>query len=776
MARNGLVMYGWLLFVRCILTLDLNSYYPSDFSMTVADSPYIVNQDTVFGANLVIENGAKIIFNDNVDIEVRNNLNIGCNDIDTTQFTTRGLANPTTYTHIYSNITKATALNLGFTLGDHNVMGRVLVKSNSNSHEMKICNTKFSSLWMALRIYVPQYTDTIVDNCEFTDDLYVTQYEPSATGITTYVTDTVITDVKYLSNRGNAIYQNNYISDYTQFCVNANNMCFDISVRHCTISRSKTDTDTSQKCLVTKNYIGDYATAIYNNSFADCGTAIWTSSPTQSASYYYVDNTFTNIADKGIWFTGAQINVYITGNHFESNDLGTAVSVSGSSLYGSNVTMTNNVFVNNNASAYIVYIGMSGLGALVVDDNIFVNNNAFSAVVDLQCGKTTEFTNNIMKNNAITASLTYMDALSYSAYDGVILGSIESHQISSVLFQGNVFEGNEWFAASVLVKIYNADVAIRYNTFNDTANRGGVRVIGNERSVQIEYNSFGFQGTTGKAIVVGEYPKLIDSNRSDITIQFNNFWDSDHWTYFIFSEQVSEGVAAINVDYNYFDALQDINDITNKTAGQCTDASALYYIDSFIDLTFDALYIEPIDIDFANGAIREYPVSWCLDSAFNCTYGGSISTSNCGQVTRAPTAESHPPTGSPTNNPTGSPTNNPTRLGTSNHTVSFSPTDAPISTASPTNMPSSPPTYDPSSSPSYAPTYMPTRSPTKNPTLSPSVDPTRSPSIDPTRSPSVDPTLSPTETTDFGSFVSRIGPSFPMCFISFFVTLYYFFV
>eukprot|EP01084_Bolivina_argentea_P007122 13408_1 len=72
----------------------------ADTTLTVANSPYIVNNYITFSGHVTIENGVQIqLFGDKF-ISVVGSLNCGCNDLSILNNNTKGLSNNITYIHI----------------------------------------------------------------------------------------------------------------------------------------------------------------------------------------------------------------------------------------------------------------------------------------------------------------------------------------------------------------------------------------------------------------------------------------------------------------------------------------------------------------------------------------------------------------------------------------------------------------------------------------------------------------------------------------------------
>eukprot|EP01084_Bolivina_argentea_P222288 376277_1 len=79
---------------------DITGTYSTDFTFTVADSPYQVIGPITFEStsHVNIENGAKITFLGSYQIKIKGSINCGCYDgvinsnLDTLSFRNRGLA------------------------------------------------------------------------------------------------------------------------------------------------------------------------------------------------------------------------------------------------------------------------------------------------------------------------------------------------------------------------------------------------------------------------------------------------------------------------------------------------------------------------------------------------------------------------------------------------------------------------------------------------------------------------------------------------------------
>eukprot|EP01084_Bolivina_argentea_P147401 257900_1 len=205
MRRLLLLLFGCHFSIFIATNIDAVSI-DYDYTFSVANSPYYIQAQyppTIFTQNVIIENGAEIIFTRSSTITIAGNLTAGCNEIDTTTDKQRGLSNPTTFVHIHGNETLST-----------NTGGIFINSSNPADTQIKFCNVKFSRLSNVFIIQTPtpnqpdQLVSILVDNCEFYDNTNIQLiWYTSWTSTTTTYTESIISNTTgYINYWGDAIY------------------------------------------------------------------------------------------------------------------------------------------------------------------------------------------------------------------------------------------------------------------------------------------------------------------------------------------------------------------------------------------------------------------------------------------------------------------------------------------------------------------------------------------------------------------------------------------
>eukprot|EP01084_Bolivina_argentea_P148767 260026_1 len=144
----------------------LNAVFLTDTTITTDGSPYYIPYDVTIETDvtLTIENGVELMFLDDYSIHVFGSLIYGCNDIDTSGYSSRGLVSPT-HGYIHSNFTD-TGTQKGVIRFIQTLLGT------------SFCNVLFEGLVMAIHYLVSARPITI-DHCEFSNNWGVVQYGDS---------------------------------------------------------------------------------------------------------------------------------------------------------------------------------------------------------------------------------------------------------------------------------------------------------------------------------------------------------------------------------------------------------------------------------------------------------------------------------------------------------------------------------------------------------------------------------------------------------------------
>ena len=162
------------------ISLDQGPYINYTF---VSGVSYYINQNVFMRGNIEISVNTEIIFVTNSTLQINGTLISGCDgSVDTSLITTPGTYSVSTLHPI--NISGASA---GF--------GRIEIIGSS----AKFCNTKFSSMDIAIKYVSNTSQELIIDNCQFSD---ITSTFWIDLNILYYITDTIISDVTYINYIG----------------------------------------------------------------------------------------------------------------------------------------------------------------------------------------------------------------------------------------------------------------------------------------------------------------------------------------------------------------------------------------------------------------------------------------------------------------------------------------------------------------------------------------------------------------------------------------------
>eukprot|EP01084_Bolivina_argentea_P147399 257898_1 len=581
--------------INVIIATDISGTVSVDYTFTVANSPYYIQEPATFTKNVIIENGAEIIFssNYNIGIEFQGNVIAGCNDINTENNNNRGLMNSNTFTYIHVDDPTF-----------NRESGSVIIKSTTPSNtQIEFCNVKFSGLYNALLHHTttdPNYSiPLLIDNCEFSNNIntMVTWYYARAS-ITAYFNDTIISNTRVVNFYGDAIYDNCDIRDYDKFC---DSSCNRFALRNSYISRNETDSSSSSNCLgsFVNSFIGDEKLAMYNNVISNCGTGIRHSN---SVSPWIVNNTFTNIHHRAIY---SSRNMYLIDNVFVNNNLKSLLYLT----WSPNMTIKGNQFIDNignSVSDSLIYITAENfLTCLTIKDNILVNNQAAGRLMTIAARKTFVLNNVFIKNVAAVSSVPSLANI-IGDTAAIHFSSKSSNRIH-LTFTGNSFVDNTWNSYFIYTDPDEVEsVDIEFNTFNDLliAPTAKLLSLGGHR-ITVKYNVFIPPIVNNISAIV----EILGKYGSYNYVQYNNFYNS--FTSILFIENVANPYALIT--NNYFDGLIDVEQILAKI-------NSMTFIDECN--VIEPFYKDPIDMDY----ISNLPTECLLDSAYlsNCSYDGNI--------------------------------------------------------------------------------------------------------------------------------------------------------
>ena len=357
-------LFAW--FASCSI---LNASYSHNFVFTVSNSPYFIEQNVMFESNadVIIENGVEIIFNGNYYIEIFGNINCGCNDSTTASTTAkRGLSNTTRYTYIHNNKVVCQGWHGLFHLGWISISN-----TNNTSTQVKFCNTKFDNNYIGIKWTTPQYTNSIIDHCEFNNLYYATYNNYNDSNYTITISNTLIRNVNTVNSIGNAIYDNVFINKYVRFC--DDHQCVGVieNYAYCCsniIIMNSILNDSSMECL---SVSGSNENILYNNSIINCGRD-GIIIPINT-SLLISNNHFMNIINNPGFaneINNYDDNILIENNTFIANDVDIFLSI----IDASNVSIRDNQFSYNEHYCIASIWVSNSQSKIIITNNQFTNN------------------------------------------------------------------------------------------------------------------------------------------------------------------------------------------------------------------------------------------------------------------------------------------------------------------------------------------------------------------------------------------------------------------
>ena len=277
----------WLLFgcwnAWIVHGTTLSPLIISDETWTLASSPYYVDSNVIIQTNITvnIENGVEIIFNDNYQITMRGYLN-ACYDIDTSGYTSRGLADPSNYTSFHSF--------------NESRLGSLYFEER-NSYAA-FCNVVFEKLNRPIEKYDWSSRSFMIDNCVFNDSYYGVELDGSNND-NHEITDSVFTDMRYAIDGDEVTIDNCYFSDIDYTI---------ISGYRSNIYNSDIVGDGSGTCVSVSYY-----SEIENSTIFNCGFGIYLSWSYNTIKYNEIRNNSV-----GVYINSGENNVIKFNNFIEN--------------------------------------------------------------------------------------------------------------------------------------------------------------------------------------------------------------------------------------------------------------------------------------------------------------------------------------------------------------------------------------------------------------------------------------------------------------------------
>eukprot|EP01084_Bolivina_argentea_P114503 203821_1 len=378
------------------------------FTFSVATSPHYINSSLIFSAssNVIIENGAEIVFMGDYYLEFHGSVSCGCEDINTINDYIghqRGLVDNSSFVYIHSGIKNS--------WGSYYNRGEIVVHHDPyvDPIDIRFCNTKFGQMRTAMRFSQNQLYDIKIDNCEFDHVLLVINnpFTASSQLGVTYITDSITTGTSnWFSTGGRTIYDNNDISgSYNHY--NAS-VYPQVAIRNCKISGSL-----NSACVSFVAYEGDPTMAFYNNTVQHCGMGISLSdrdiTMNNADEVYITGNTFANMEFNAINLVRSKANrIVITNNVFKDTESGRRETGGQSRMTG--------VIQTDDFNA-----GLIGKHDIVIQNNTFFNNNCSDPMINL---KTTNFESSVaVLHNTISNNAQWKGRIIVRGYDMVHIAS-----------------------------------------------------------------------------------------------------------------------------------------------------------------------------------------------------------------------------------------------------------------------------------------------------------------------------------------------------------------
>eukprot|EP01084_Bolivina_argentea_P007124 13413_1 len=424
----------------------------ADTTLTVANSPYIVNNYITFSGHVTIENGVQIILTGSYSISIHGSLNCGCNDLSILNNNTKGLSNNITYIHFIDN-TPAPA-----PAPEPMSWGLFINQANTDPPpNIQFCNTVFENMITGIITTNVQYAPYTIHNCEF---------------------KTVNVAIKHSTDTTNKIYDsyfhglNSVYEAYDNNIIGTGGVIFDNCLFD-TFGRFSHDTTKSvniairnseiygdglRACLNIDSITGDSKYAIYNNIISNCKDGI----ELLSAAVSVRNNTITNCSRYGI-------NAYNTTGYFDIS----YNSFGNNGIYDimvnniQNVEIMDNIFTpnyNQNATIYAVDIDY-----ITITNSQFISLNHDNILLFNYVDNIHITNNNFIGND--------------NKYGTIMVNMSDNISISDNNFIGNV--GKYLFHLTNGMDLYLNDNNISNNTMSND-----LIYVSNIQSIQIHFNSY----------------------------------------------------------------------------------------------------------------------------------------------------------------------------------------------------------------------------------------------------------------------------------------------
>eukprot|EP01083_Nonionella_stella_P167657 564082_1 len=616
----------------------------TDYALTLAASPYIVNSFVIFSssAHIVIENGVQIIFIGNKFISVFGSLDCGCSAPDTINNHTKGLSNPSLFIHIFGNESMPTST--GIFINQQNSLNPPIIQ---------FCNTLFDNIQNGIVTTSNQYIAYTVHNCEFRS---INNAIHHSTNIINFVFNSYFHQINNVKSAGGVIYDHCLFHSFGKFSFNTAK-AIDIAIRN-----SEIYGDDAQICLNINSITGDPMYAIYNNTISRCkdGIEIWN-------AVGITHNRISHCSRYGIFAQGISDTLHITHNIFTNNggldvklhdvqrvnvahnrfksDIA-ALYMDGVSCSMCNITQNHFIgdlqqqSVSNND--YIVSI--SNCVDVKIVDNLFMHKyNTYGAIYcegddDHHETGTVQLLSNVFMNNSVqylitmehnTAVVIHNNTVIHCHISGHLMESINTNSISLsynqiqdnmacnapflniqntnyFAFEYNSFAYNELNSSYFIQSEDNTQVSIEHNQF--IANNGvTILYLYKSYSAHIAYNIFDVNVVTHDIYldylndrshterVMIEYNAFMSGNTDtfieidgdtmrnqyiEIHINWNDFYDHIDTQYFIHSDSMD-----IDANHNYWSGWITFTQIALKISNICTTVHVTNANEEPLDLT-----------------------------------------------------------------------------------------------------------------------------------------------------------------------------------------------
>jgi len=307
----------------------LQSYTEGEHWLRAAESPYVVTSNVAFHAkaNVVIENGVKIIFVDNNCITVFGSLNSGCTDTAsslTTGITTNsstsaydhvaGLSDPTHFVHLVGNASLPTSVGIFINQKDAIPSSS---SSSSSPPRVQFCNTLFENTQSGIRTS-EQYRPLTADHCEFRS--LNNAIEHSAEGVVNVITHSYFHGINHVksNDHGPLVMEHCLFERFRQFgefeFAGQSAPAHHIAVRHSEINGHGVPI-----CLDVASVTGVPELALYDNHIHHCQDGIRVSSLATDGRVPIRNNTISDCSRHGVYALDTTAALEISSNHFVGN-------------------------------------------------------------------------------------------------------------------------------------------------------------------------------------------------------------------------------------------------------------------------------------------------------------------------------------------------------------------------------------------------------------------------------------------------------------------------